>query len=64
MLFPDAQILENVVPSTTMRDHYRLVAIDSALVGLIREWVSNGFDLSSEEMAEVLETVYKIDDRR
>lgn len=55
LLFPDAQILENVVPSTTMRDHYRLVAIDSALVGLIREWVSNGFDLSPEEMAEVLE---------
>ena len=25
LLFPDAQILENVVPSTTKKDHYRRV---------------------------------------
>ena len=55
LLFPNAHILENVFPVPTPKDHYRMVAVDSALIGLVREWVARDFDLSPEELANVLE---------
>ena len=55
LLFPSSHILENVVRTTSQKDHYRLIAVDSALNGLVREWIANGYDLSPEELANVLE---------
>lgn len=55
LLFPNAHILENVIPSTSQAEHYRMVAIDSALVGVVREWINNSCDLSPEEMARIIE---------
>lgn len=55
LLFPSSHILENVVRTTSQKDHYRLIAVDSALGGLVREWIANGYDLSPEELANILE---------
>ncbi len=55
LLFPRSHVLENVIQTTSQEDHYRLVAVDSALAGLIKEWISNSYDLSPEELAKVLE---------
>lgn len=55
LLFPSSHVLENVVRTTSQKDHYRLIAVDSALNGLVREWIANGYDLSPEELANVLE---------
>lgn len=55
LLFPNEHILENVIPSTSKIEHYRKVAVDSALVGLVREWINNGCDLMPEEMANIIE---------
>ena len=55
LLFPRSHVLENVIQTTSQEDHYRLVAVDSALAGLIKEWISNSYDLSPEELANVLE---------
>ncbi|MBP5185848.1 MAG: TetR/AcrR family transcriptional regulator [Clostridiales bacterium] len=55
LLFPRSHVLENVIQTTNQEDHYRLVAVDSALEGLIKEWISNNYDLSPEELAKVLE---------
>ena len=55
LLFPSSHVLENVVRTTSQKDHYHLIAVDSALNGLVREWIANGYDLSPEELANVLE---------
>ena len=55
LLFPSSHVLEYVVRTTSQKDHYRLIAVDSALNGLVREWIANGYDLSPEELANVLE---------
>ena len=55
LLFPNAHMLENVFKAATQKDHYRMIAVDAALAGLIREWISNDYDLSPEEMANVME---------
>ncbi|MBQ5966879.1 MAG: TetR/AcrR family transcriptional regulator [Clostridiales bacterium] len=55
LLFPSSHVLENVVRTTSQKDHYRLIAVDSALDGLVREWIANGYDLSPEELANILE---------
>ena len=55
LLFPNAHILENVIPSSSQTEHYRMVAVDSALVGVVKEWIRNDCDLSPEEMARIIE---------
>ena len=55
LLFPNAHIMENVIPAKTQSEHYRMVAVDSALVGVVKEWITNGCDLSPEEMALIIE---------
>ena len=55
LLFPNAHILENVFPSKTQFEHYRLVAVDSALIGVVKEWIHNNCDLSPDEMAHIIE---------
>ena len=32
-----------------------MVAVDSALVGVVKEWINNDCDLSPEEMAHIIE---------
>ncbi|MCR4687958.1 MAG: TetR/AcrR family transcriptional regulator [Saccharofermentans sp.] len=56
LLFPNARIFENVIPASSRHEHYRMVAIDSALIGLVREWISSGCDLTPEELAQVVES--------
>ena len=55
LLFPNARILENVIPARTRTEHYRMVAIDAALFGIVKEWITNGCDLSVEELVRVVE---------
>ena len=55
LLFPNAHILENVRPSSSQAEHYRMVAVGSALVGVVKEWINNDCDLSPEEMAHIIE---------
>lgn len=55
MLFPNARIIENVIPSANLTDHYKMVAIDSALVGLVREWILNDCDIPESELADIIE---------
>ena len=55
LLFPNAQILENAFPASSKLDHYRMAAIDAALVGLVKEWIANDCDLPVEDMVSVIE---------
>ena len=55
LLFPNAHMLENVFKAASQKDHYRMIAVDSALAGLVREWISNDYDLTPEELADVME---------
>ncbi|MBQ2156663.1 MAG: hypothetical protein II438_09545, partial [Clostridiales bacterium] len=55
LLFPNARILENVIPARTRTEHYRMVAVDAALFGIVKEWITNGCDLSVEELVRVVE---------
>ena len=55
LLFPNARILENVIPASSKIDHYRMVAIDASLFGIVKEWISNGCDISEEELVQVIE---------
>ena len=55
LLFPNARLLENVIPARTRTEHYRMVAIDAALFGIVKEWITNGCDLSVEELVRVVE---------
>ena len=55
LLFPNAHILENVIPAKTKSEHYRMVAVDSALIGVVKEWIHNNCDLSPEKMAHIIE---------
>ena len=55
LLFPNARILENVIPARSKIDHYRMVAIDASLFGIVKEWITNGCDISEEELVQVIE---------
>jgi len=55
LLFPNGRILENVIPVKSKKDHYRLVAIDAALIGIVTEWITNGCDLTIKELVNVVE---------
>ena len=55
LLFPNAHMLENVFKAASQKDHYRMIAVDSALAGLVREWIANDYDLTPEELADVME---------
>ena len=55
MLFPNARIIENVIPSANLTDHYKMVAIDSAVVGLVGEWILNDCDIPESELADIIE---------
>ena len=55
LLLPNAQILENIIPAKSKIDHYRMVALDYALWGTVKEWISNGCDLSAEDLTQVVE---------
>lgn len=55
LMFPNAQIIENVIPARTKIEHYRMVALDHALWGTVKEWISNDCDLTAEELTQVVE---------
>lgn len=55
LLFPNARLLENVIPARSKIDHYRMVAIDASLFGIVKEWITNGCDISEEELVQVIE---------
>lgn len=55
LLFPNGRILENVIPAKTKSEHYRMVAVDSALFGVVKEWITNSCDLAINELVKVIE---------